>query len=119
MDWLQIITYILGAIAAHGIAFFGAGYWRSQFSKGSKEQNAEVLASSQTLVEFWKRQAEDYKQMIVEKESAWNRSSAEKEKHWNDKFETLTRELGEVRNQLTATEKQRSQYEAILKDRNP
>lgn len=86
----------------------GIGVWRGMYSKASKQQNTEVISSAETLTSFWKEQAEGYKVMMAEKETTWN-----------SKFETLTRELGILQGQLTTTESQRAQLDAMLTDRDP
>lgn len=119
MDLFNIVLTGIAGITSIGVLFWGAGYWKSQFSQGSKQENTEVVSSAQNLTEFWKEQAEGYKTMMTEKETRWSETSSAKEKEWNTKFEALTREIGELSGRLTATEKQRSEYEAILKDRDP
>lgn len=104
MDWHDYLS--LAALVSFVVT--GIGVWRGMFSQASKQQNTEVITSAETLTSFWKEQAEGYKVMMAEKDTAWN-----------SKFEVLTRELGVLQGQLAATESQRAQFEAILKDRNP
>lgn len=105
---MNMIEIVLGFVASLGIFAGGIGYLISSYRSGSKQEKSEVISSAETLTNFWKEQADGYKIMMAEKEVSWN-----------SKFEALTRELGVLQGQLAATEQQRAQFEAILKDRNP
>ncbi len=104
MDWQTYLS--LAALVSFLIT--GAGMWYGMFRKASRQENTDIVSSSKDLIDFWRDQAEGYKVMLAEKETSWN-----------TKFETLTREIGVLQGQLNATETQRAQFEAILKDRNP
>lgn len=108
MNWIQIIEFALGAFAALGIFAFGAGYLVSQFGKGKKEEKNDIVSSADQLTQFWKEQAEGYKVMM-----------AEKDRSNDEKIQKLTREVGELRGQLTSTQEQNKKLEAIFQNRNP
>lgn len=111
-ETIQSIIEIVGGLGVFGAGF---GYLISQFKKGSNEQKKEVISSADQLTTFWKEQAEGYKAMAQsEKEAA-----TIKDKDWNDKFNALATEVGQIKGQLLEKEKQAAQYLEILQNRDP
>lgn len=101
MDWIKITEFTFAGFAALGVFFFGAGFWYSQFGKGKREEKDDIVSSADKLTQFWKDQAEGYKTMMVAKD-----------KTNDDKIQQLTREVGELRGQLT---EKTAAYEKIEK----
>jgi len=108
MDLIKITEFTLGGIASLGIFFFGAGFWYSQFGKGKREEKDDIVSSADKLTQFWKDQAEGYKAMM-----------AEKDRSNDDKIQKLTREVGELRGQLTEKTTSYEKLEKIFQNRNP
>lgn len=104
----EIFFAILGVLSAFGICAGGLGYLISSYKKGTRAENSEVVSSAENLTNFWKEQADGYKVMMAEKDASWN-----------DRFEKMSREMGELQGQLIAEKKQTERLEAIFKDRNP
>lgn len=105
---LQIIGLVIGALAGlAGVAALLGVAW-SQFNKGNRTEKNEVVNSADTIADFWKKQADDYKEMMKVKD---------------DKNSTLinelTRKVGELTGQLTAEKAQNERYEKIFQGRNP
>jgi hypothetical protein len=92
--YLQIIIGICAVAFTGGTAF-------AQFKKGDRTGSGE-------LIDFYKKEAEGYKDMMTKKEEGYI-----------IKMNELIREVGELRGQFTAMKEQKEAYEAILKDRNP
>lgn len=98
----------MGCIASAGICAGGVGYLIKSFKKGTKEEKGEIISTSEQVVNFWKSQAENL-QLMLER----------KEKDWNEKFQGMSREMGELRGQLTAEKVQNDRLEKIFQNRNP
>lgn len=91
------IQYILtgGALGtAFGVAF-------AYYKKSNRSESGEI-------VEFYKKQATDYKEMLEVTR-----------KEYTEKHEALIKEVGTIRGELNTERQLRQQYEAILKDKNP
>lgn len=106
--WLKILAIIFGSLGTLGIFAGGLGYLVKTFRKGTKEEKAEVIGSSQEIINFWKSQAENY-QLIL----------ASKEKDWNEKFQVLTREFGELKGKYDSEKVQNERLEKIFQNRDP
>lgn len=107
MNFSQIFLTTAEILSGLGLFFFGGGYLLSKFKDGTKESQAEgrdIISSNEQIKQFFKDQNEDYKTIIKEQGS---------------KIELLTREVGEIRGQLTAESKIKEQYLAILQNRDP
>lgn len=104
----QTILVIVGSITSLGILAGGIGYCISSFKKGSKEEKNEVITTSQEIINFWRSQAENL-QVILER----------KEKEWNERFQLISSELGELRGQLNAEKIQNERLEKIFQGKNP
>lgn len=107
-QYLQIFLIVFGALGGVGIFAGGIGYLRSQYRKGGKEEKSEILTSSNEIVNFWKTTAENYQTILATKETAWN-----------EKFQDLTKQVGELRGQLTAEKNQNERLEKIFQNRDP
>lgn len=119
MSFKEIILYVMGGLGSLGLFAFGGGYLKSQFSKGDRQDKNEVLNSSNTIIEFWKSQAENLK-IIGEARDKENAEKYDKmAKDFTTQVTTLTREVGEVRGQFNAESKQKEEYLKILQNRNP
>lgn len=102
----QALLWVLGSLGSLGVLLGGMGYLVSKWKGGTKEEEAEskdLISSNDQIKEFYKNQNEDLKKIISEQ---------------NGKIETLTREVGEVRGQLTAQSKQAAEYLAILQGKD-
>jgi len=91
------LQYILTGAAlgtAIGVSF-------AYFKQGSRHESGEI-------VEFYKKQSGDYKEMLETTR-----------KEYSAKHEELLKEVGIIRGELNTERQLRQQYEAILKDRNP
>ena len=108
MNYLQIILTIAGGVASLGVVAGGLGYLVSVFRGTIKKEQSDVVDSADTLVDFWKQQALDFKEMM-----------AIKEKSCDEKIQVLTREVGELRGQLTEKVSQAERLEQIFQNRNP
>ncbi len=108
MDFKQTIILIVSSIASLGVLAGGIGYLVSSFKKGSKKEKDDVISSAETLTKFWQEQAEGYKLM-----------NSQREAEWNDKFQAMSREIGELRGELNAESKQKKEYLDILQNRDP
>ncbi len=104
----QIVLIVFGSIGMLGMFAGGFGALRASFRKGAKEEKQEVMGSSQEIINFWKGQAENL-QTILDR----------KEQDWNEKFQGLTREMGELRGQLNAERAQNDRLEKIFQNRDP
>lgn len=87
---------LLGATlgATFGVAF-------AYFRKGNRSESGEII-------EFYKKQAGDYKEMLEATR-----------KEYTEKHEALIKEVGVIKGELNTERQLRQQYEAILKDKNP
>lgn len=99
---------ILTTAITAGLICSGLGYVAAQFFKGKKDASEQAVSSAQTLLDFWKDQAEGYKAMMEAKDKASN-----------EKFESLMREIGELNGKLKAAEDQNKRFEEIFQNRNP
>lgn len=115
MSTLDTILSILGILTSIGVLAGGVGYLASSFKKGSTQKDHEIISNAEQITKFYKDQAETYKNMLADKETAWN----EEKKEWNVKFNELTKEVGTINGKLAEKEKQAEQYLAILQNRDP
>lgn len=110
MNGLEIKEIILtGAAILIGLGsfFFGGGYLLSRWKGGTKEEQEEsrdLISSNDQIKEFYKNQNDDLKKINTE---------------LSNKIEILTREVGEIRGQLTAEIRQKEEYLKILQNRDP
>lgn len=103
--YLQYILTIFGVITMCGVAF-------AQFRKGSRGESSEII-------KFYKEEALNYKDMLQKKEEAHTVKISELTKDFTEKINGLSREVGELRGQLTAEKKQNERFEQIFQNRNP
>ncbi len=108
MSIQDILTIAASVLVGTGLFIGGVGYFISAFKKGGRQEKTDVVSSAEQLTQFWKDQAEGYKIM-----------GEKKEQEWNDKFQTLSREVGELRGQLTAEKTQNERLEKIFQNRDP
>lgn len=94
---MNVLQYI-GIGAATGLIL---GVLSVYFIKGRRNESSD-------LTKFWKDEATGYKEMVEKIR-----------KEYTDKFETLTREIGEIKGQYTVEKEAREKWEAIAKDKNP
>lgn len=104
----QIILTVIGSIASLGILSGGAGYLVNSFKKGEKKDKADVINTSQEVINFWKSQAENFQTIL-----------SSKEKDWNQKFSDMSKELGQIQGQLASEKAQTERLEKIFQNRNP
>lgn len=120
MDFLKSIFNILPQIAAVLVILVaGGGYVVRLFNKDTKEEKSDVVSSANTIMEFWKNQAEEYKVIGDEKDKRHSEKIAELTKDFTAQITALTREVGELKGQLTAESIQKKEYLAILQNRDP
>lgn len=103
--YLQIIIGVCAVAFTAGTAY-------SQFKKGDRSGSTEII-------NFYKGQASDYKDMVAKKDEAHSAEVKTITADFNDKIINLTKDLAALRSQYIAEKAQREQYEAILKDKNP
>jgi len=110
MDYqtLQLILTIGGVVTFIALLAGGVGLAINAFRKRPRDEKNEVVNSANTIMEFWKNQAEQYKLIIDEKDRTHN-----------EKITDLTRQVGELRGQLNAETSQKKEYLAILQNRDP
>lgn len=106
-DLGEIAIIIMGSITSVGILVGGAGYLLGKWKGSTKEERAEsveILSNNDQIKQFYKEQNDDLKVI--------NKSLSEQ-------IQQLTREVGELRGQLNAETKAKSEYLAILQNRDP
>lgn len=94
---MSILQYI-GIGAATGLIL---GVLSVYIIKGRRTESGD-------LIKFYKEEASGYKEM-----------AEAIRKEYSDKFEKITREMGELKGQYTAEKEAREKWEAIAKDKNP
>ncbi len=107
MTSTAVILSILGVLSSVGILAGGIGYLVGQFRRGTKQEKAEstdLIKSNDDIKQFYKEQNDDLKEI---------------NKVLSQKIEVLTREVGEIRGQLTAETAQRKEYQLIFENRDP
>ncbi len=117
-ETLDIALKIGAVMGTLGLFFGGLGYVIQKYKGGSKEEkaeNADLISSNDQIKQFYKEQNDELKDIIKAKDTAF----AQREIEWNGKFNALTKEVGELKGQLTAENKQKEQYLAILQNRDP
>lgn len=93
----EIIGLVSAAFTGLGVFAGGIGYLWNLFRGGADNQT-----------EFWKKQAEGYKEMMKEKDAKTS-----------DSINDLNRQVGELRGQLNEKTNQAKEYLDILQNRNP
>ncbi len=108
VEIIKIIGVVLGAML--GLAGFAAllGVAYSQFKKSGRQETSEVLKSADGAVDFWKNQANDYKEMM-----------AAKDLKSNEQINALTEKVGILTGQLRSEKEQNDRLEKIMQGRNP
>lgn len=113
--YFKILLSIAAALGSAGLLIGGTGYVISIFKKGSKQKDSDVLSSADQLSSFWKEQVEGFKTIIAELTSKLEK---QKDDH-NIEMKKLIDELGQVKGQLNAETKAKSEYLDILQNRDP
>lgn len=108
METRTIIEFVLGTILSLGVLTGGIGYLVSQYKKGGKLQEEEVVSSADKLTQFWKDQADGYKEMMETKD-----------KTNSEQINSLSTQVGELRGQLTAALNQNEELKKIFQGRSP
>ncbi len=108
MTPLQIGLLILEILGGLGLLAGGLGFLLQSFKKSGREERLAVVDSADNIAEFWKKQAEEYKSMMVLKEEKTSKQINE-----------LTREVGELKGQLNSEKAQNERLERIFQNRNP
>lgn len=101
------------------IAAGGIGLLVQMFRKKPRDEKNEVLNSANTIMDFWKNQAEQYKVISDEKDKTYNEKITSLTKQFTDQIAILSREVGELKGQLTSETAQKKEYLAILQNRDP
>lgn len=111
----DVILIAVEILVGLGVFVGGVGYLYRTFSKSGRDEKADVLSSSEQLVDFWKQQVEGFKEVIKELREKLEIQA----KEFNEKLQTMGNELGSVRGQLDAESRQKKDYLAILENRDP
>jgi uncharacterized protein YydD (DUF2326 family) len=98
----------MGSIASLGIAAGGLGYLIQNYRKGGRSVREDAISSADKLTQFWKEQADGYKEMMERKDAAAA-----------DKINKLSGDLGKLQGRYDERDKQYQEVVAILKDKNP
>lgn len=104
-------TY-LQYIIAFGVLGLSAGNFFTGFGKGSRGGSGE-------LIEFYKKEAADYKDMSAKKDIKHAEEIKAITADFNGKYHDLTQKFGELQGQYNAEKGMRERAEEILKDKNP
>ncbi len=112
---IDLLIKIFTLIAAAGLAAGGLGFLIYSFQKKQIEAKTDVISSADTLTNFWKEQVEGFKEVIKELNLKLDK---QKDEH-NMEMKKLLTELGEVRGQLNAESKQKTECLTILQNRDP
>lgn len=112
---MRIVWLIIAGIASLGGVIAAIGFIIYSLKKGGQE----VVSSAGQLSTFWKEQSDGFKQMLVAKEDAWQKLTAEKDAKTQATINSLSKEVGELRGQLDAKASQAKEYLEILQNRNP
>lgn len=99
-------------IVAIGVIGLSVGNFITSFGKGARGSTGE-------MIDFYKKESENYKDMMGKKEAAHGVEMKEMTEKFSGQVNDLTRQVGELQGQYNAEKKQREQYELILKDKNP
>ncbi len=108
MTITEMINLGLAIVAGLVVLVGGIGYVIHLFTKSTRDEKSEVMSSATQMTDFWQKQAEGYQKIM-----------AEKDKSNDEKFQTMTKELGEIRGKLQAREEQIKEYIAIFQNRDP
>ena len=100
-DIIQLAASIIFSI---GVIAAGVGYALSQFRRGNRQDKEEVVSSADQLTNFWKEQVDGFKEIV---------------KAQDEKIQALTREVGELRGQLSSERNQNEELKKIFQNRNP
>ncbi len=98
------LTYSALALLG-GIAF-------AQFRKGR-------MGASSEIIEFYKKEAANYKDMMEKKDSAHTLEIKALSTEFHTKFSALSKDFGILQGQYNAEKEARIKAEEILKDKNP
>ncbi len=115
----DIITIGMEIIVGLLFVTGGVGLLLNMIKKKPRDENNEVLNSANTIMDFWKNQAEQYKTISDEKDKTYNEKITSLTKSFTDQIASLSREIGELKGQLTAETSQKKEYLAILQNRDP
>lgn len=108
MSLIDIIK--IGSQIAAGVGFLGAGigFLVYSFKKSTRDESKAVTESADTIADFWKNQANEYKTMM-----------ATKDEKYTSQINELTTQVGELRGQLNAEKATNERLEKIFQNRNP
>lgn len=116
---LKNLQIVFGLLAGLGIFVGSIAYVIEKYSKGRKDTKNEEVSSADTLKDFWKKQADDYKQALDE-ERRNNKAEIEKiTSGFHIQFQDLKERFGVLKGQYEAEKTQREKAEEILKGRDP
>lgn len=118
MDYQKIQT-IITIITGLGLFAGSMAFVIDKFFTRQKTDKGEEINSADTLTKFWKDQAEQYKVVLGEKETAYLLKIEKITTDFNEKFQDLKERFGNLKGQYEAEKSQRERVESILKDRNP
>jgi hypothetical protein len=103
---------LLQNIETIGIIIAALGYFASTFFKSKTTGSGE-------LIDFYKKEAEGYRDMMAKKEEVHTQKISDLTKDFTKKISDLSTEVGELRGQLVGEKKQNERLEQIFQNRNP
>lgn len=120
MEFLkQVISYIPQVATAVIIIIAGGGYIIRTFNKDGSQEKVDVVNSANTILDYWKKQAEEYKIVIDAKDKAHSEKVTELTKDFNIQMNSVSKEVGELKGQLNAEKAQNERLEKIFQNRDP
>lgn len=120
MDFFkQLLSYIPQVAAVLIIVVAGGGWVIRLFNKDGTQDKNDVVNSANTILQYWKTQAEEYKIVIDAKDKAHSEKVSTLTTEFTKQITKLTGEVGELRGQLSAETNQKKEYLAILQNRDP
>ena len=118
MTLQQIILYVFGGLGSIGILGGGLGVLINQLRKAPREEKKDVMDSANSIMEFWKNQAEQLKVINDTKDKEYNDRISVVTKEFTDKINILSKEVGTLTGRLDAAEKAKAEYLEILQDKD-
>ncbi len=113
--YIQYTLAFVGFVGALALLAGGIGVLKGAFSKKQVEEKSDVISSADQQTKFWKEQVEGFRDIIKELTAKMDK---QKDDHTVEMKKLLT-EMGEVRGQLKAESAQKTEYLAILQNRDP
>ena len=119
MEIKKVITLVAVITASLGVLVGGAGFLVYSYKRAGRQERKDVTDTADTIADFWKKQAEELKQILQTKDAEFNQKIQDMTKEFNEKIQALTKEVGELTGQLNAEKAQNDRLEKIFQNRNP